>query len=274
MLDVHQHSHAQSFLDQSETWLLQKEVEHNIVLAISYLLTGDNHFQKPVYLATVQEGADVCGCIVCPPPDGLYLTELPIEAIPEITQQLQTKYQTLTQVFGPEKVATTFAKNWKRQKWKMHSRQRWWSLRKVNSPKTVATGSLRKAGNEDIPLVSEWASAYAREVDTKVDAVMVLFQRMVRRGLLHLWDDDGPRCVITASGLTPTAARISSLYTPPEYRGNGYAANAVASVSQHILNTGRHLCVALTDVNELGPTAIFQSVGYKPGEEFVMIHLD
>jgi predicted GNAT family acetyltransferase len=273
MLDVHQHSHAQSFLDQSEIWLLRKEMEHNLILATSYLLTGDNHFQKPIYLATVQEDAAVCGCIVCPPPDGLYLTEMPIEAIPEIARQLQTNYQTLPQVIGPEEVATTFAKKWKRQKWKIHGRQRWCSLRQVNSPKKVATGSLRKAGNEDIPLVSEWASAYAREVDTKVDVVMV-FQLMVRRGLLHLWDDDGPRCVITASGLTPTAARISSLYTPPEYRGCGYAANAVTSVSQHILNTGRHLCAAVTDINELGPLAVFQSVGYEPGEEFAMIHFD
>jgi predicted GNAT family acetyltransferase len=273
MWSVHRYSDSQSFLNRAEKWLLQKEAEHNIILSVSYLLTGDSHFQEPIYLATVEEDAEVCGCVVRAPPDGLYVTDMPIAAVSEIVHQLQKYYQELPEVIGPESVATEFAKKWKLQKWKMHSHLRWYSVSEVIAPKRVAPGFLRKAGSEDIPLVSDWASSYAREVATKVDVVIV-FQRMVRRGLLHLWDDDGPRCVITASGLTPNAARISSLYTPPEYRGRGYAANAVASVSQQILNSGRQLCVTAADVNEPGPTAIYKSVGYRSSEEIVLIQFD
>jgi hypothetical protein len=78
MYSVHRHSHAQLSLDRAEKWLLQKEVENNLILATAYLLTGDSRFEDPIYLATVDTDAEVCGCVVCPLPDGLYLTEIPI----------------------------------------------------------------------------------------------------------------------------------------------------------------------------------------------------
>ncbi len=272
-MQVFQHSDAHSFLNRAEKWLSTKETEHNIILAVAHLLTTDNHFRDPVYLATVERGEEVVGCVIRPPPDSLYVTHLPMESLAEIVEQLRSYYKSLPQLMGPELTATEFAKKWPLQKWKLHSRHRWYSLTQVQPLQRHAAGYLRPAKATDLVFLTDWAAAYAVEMDTRVDVIEV-FKLMVKRGLLQLWDDDGPRCAITASGLTPNSARISTLYTPPEHRGRGYASTAVASISQQVLNTGRHLCVVAADVNDKVANRLYQRVGYRPGEEFVLIHFD
>ena len=95
---------------------------------------------------------------------------------------------------------------------------------------------------------------------------------MVERGLLHLWDDAGARCVVTASGLTPNGARISAAYTPPEFRGNAYATSAVAAVSRGILEGGKRFCVITADIGDPVPNAIYRKIGFRPMGQRALIH--
>ena len=226
MLAVNRQADATAFLSRAERWLLEKEVEHNIFLSVAYLLTGEHHFADPIFLATVEQAGRVRGCALRPPPDGLYLSDMPLDAIPGIHRLLQADHKAIDEVVGPEEQATAFAELWKPQEWKVHSRSRWFSLERIAWNRTMASGRLRNAAENDLPLLREWGLRYGREIGTVVD-VKMLYELMVKRGLAYVWDDNGPKCVITASGLTPRAARISSLYTPEEYRGKRYATSAV-----------------------------------------------
>lgn len=272
MLHVRRHSDPSSFLDRAEPWLCSNEAEHNILLAVAYLLAPDGgHFRPPFYLATVEDRQGVCGCAVCPPPDGLYLTPMPLAAVASIAEQLADSHARIPEVIGPEEVATEFARCWQPQRWRLHSRLWRYSLERVLPPRKRAPGVLRRAAPRDMDFLGEWALVYAREVGTKVD-VGAFFRRMVERRSMYLWDDRGPRCAVTVSGLTKNGARISSVYTPADFRRRGYAENAVAAVCRLILNEGRRFCVITADVDSPGPNVIYRRLGFERHEAFAEIH--
>lgn len=272
MLQVRLHSDAVSFLHRAEVWLSNNEAEHNILLGVAYLLTEqDAHFEPPFYLATVETEAGVDGCAICSPPDGLYLSPMPSAAIPAIVDQLAISHADIPEVIGPEDVAMQFARRWRPQGWVLHSRLWRYTVHRAQPPLKPAPGALRCAESADLDRIDGWASAYAAEVGTKVD-VDAFFRRMVERRSLYLWDDGGPRCAVTVSGLTRNGARISSVYTPPPFRRRGYAENAVAAVSKLILDDGKRFCVITADVDDPTPNGIYRRLGFERGNPFVQIH--
>jgi hypothetical protein len=273
MTEVHQHADAVAFLDHAETWLRQPDAIHNLILSIAYQLRGESHFEPPFYLATVESDDGLCGCALRAGPDGMFLTDLPLDAVPRIADQAGALYTALPEVIGPEDVATAFAKRWSGQNWKLHVRSRCYRLGSLNTSLCSSPGSLRKGTAEDFAWLRQWAREYAKESGTRVDLVR-FFGLMLARGLLHIWDDDGPRSVITTSKLTPNGAEISSLYTPSRFRRRGYATSAVAAASQLILDSGRRFCTVGADENSPSTRALYERVGYEPISTLLVIHLD
>jgi hypothetical protein len=272
MLRVVQHREAGTFLERAESWLLEGEAENNILLSVAYLLEqGAKPFLEPAYLATIEDGNRVVGCAMRAPPDGVYLTEVPDGAMPAVATQLRASSAVLPEAIGPEAAAVEFAHCWSGRDWTLNSRFYQYKLEAVIAPRKAAPGALRLGTTADLPLLAVWAADYRSEIGSKAD-VVAFFTTMVERGLLHVWDDDGARSVVTASGLTPNGARISAAYTPPEFRGNAYATNAVAAVSLSILEGGRRFCVITADVADPVPNAIYRKIGFRPMGERVLIH--
>jgi hypothetical protein len=273
MLRVTRHDDADAFLERAEAWLLQREAENNVLLSVAYLLAqGAKPFRQPAYLATIETGGEVAGCAMRAPPDGAYLTAVPAAAVPTVAAQLREVFTDVPEVIGPEAVAVAFAQCWSGRDWEMHSRLQRYVLEAAVPPKKAVAGVLRLGNAGDRALIDAWAAEYRREIRSKVD-IVAFFRRMIEREGLYLWDDSGPRCVVTASGRTPNGARISAAYTPPSFRGNGYATNAVASLSRVILDGGKRFCVISADVDDPAPNAIYRGLGYRPMGRLALIHL-
>lgn len=272
-----QHEGPGAFLERAEAWLLAREDASNFVLSVAYLLRrGAPPFVNPAYLATIETGTEadtgVAGVVMCPPPDGVYLTDIPLDAIPSLVEQLRGFTDSVPEALGPEPATVEFARCWGRR-WRRHSRLRRYKLEAVVPPEKPATGRLRLAAEADLDYLGGWAEDYGAEMDSKVDTV-AFFRALVDRKSLYLWDDRGPRAVVTVSGLTPNGARVSSVYTPPQFRGSGYARSAVAAASQTILDGGRQFAMIAADVDDPVPNAIYRSLGYRPVDECVLIHID
>lgn len=265
---------ARAFLDWAEAWLLAAEARHNSILGDAYLLLADEHpFHDPIYLCTVETGGRIAGCAVRPSPDGLTLTCMPDEAIEPLAADVGATFAELPLVNGPEREAAAFARAWSAARgldFSLSFRWRWYSLDRAPDRPREPRGRLRLAGADDGGLVEQWADAYARAVRTIVD-VRAFFERRIQTRSLYVWDDGGPRSLVAVSGLTPTTARISAVYTPPEARGNGYARAAVAQVSARVLGTGRRMCVLFADRTDPGPNAIYMQLGYRPVQDTVGI---
>jgi uncharacterized protein len=258
---------AEEFIARAAPWLLDREAEHNVILGDAHLLLSeDNPFEEPIYLATLENESGIVGCAARPPPDGLTLTRLPAEAIDVLVDDLCQVYDGLPGLLGPEEEATQFARRWSRRKecdWSVVVHWRWYSVENVHDPENSPAGRLRLADEGDLQVVDEWAIEYAREMGTRVD-VRAFFERKLRTGSLYLWVDGVPRSLVAVSGLIPTSGRISAVYTPPDDRRKGCATAAVAAASALMLNAGRRMCVLLADLKDPTANSIYQRIGYRP----------
>jgi uncharacterized protein len=270
--NVLQHSDAGAFLRRAEAWLLQQEAGNNILLSVAYLLErGAKPFHGAAFLATVEQHDEVCGCVICPPPDGVYMTAIPPSAVRPVSEMLRAMFDSVPELLGPEPAATLFAAQWAPDAWHINNRFRRYRLDRVSADAKASSGYLRLGKTSDLPVLENWAANYRREARANPD-IAALFRIMLERNSLYVWDDDGPRCVVTASGFTPNGARISSTYTPPEFRRNGYARSAVSAVCQQLLDSGRRFCVIVADVDEPAPNAVYAQIGFQPTGEILLIH--
>lgn len=264
---------ASQFLSATHDWLLEREAENNVVFSVAQLLaTTDHPFREPVYLASITEGGKLIGCAVAASPDGIELTELPAGVAAELASSIAQIRPDLPWVGAVRRVALEFARAWVTKiggDW--HVRHDWMEFRldEVVAPRP-APGRLRLAEIEDWPLLRTWAPGYATDTNTPVD-VSGFLERRLRRRELHVWDHDGPRSFVTMSGNTPNAVQISSVYTPREFRRNGYASNAVAAASRGALAAGAAFCVLFADPEPAQPARIYRSIGYRPIRDHLVI---
>ena len=142
-------------------------------------------------------------------------------------------------------------------------------LTRVIAPRPAA-GRLRLPEPRDWPALRAWAPRYERDVNAPLD-VQGFFQEMARRGCLYVWDDGGAKCVLAMSGRTPNARRISAVYTPNEFRRNGYAANAVAAACEIALADDASFCVLFADREPSQPSRVYRRVGFEPVENHLVI---
>ena len=79
-----------------------------------------------------------------------------------------------------------------------------------------------------------------------------------------MWEDVGQPVSLAGVG-RPTAHSMSvgPVFTPVEFRGNGYATSLVAQVSQEILDSGKTMATLYTDLSNPTSNAIYQRIGYR-----------
>ena len=89
---------------------------------------------------------------------------------------------------------------------------------------------------------------------------------------VFVWEDRQPVSMAEHAGPTPNGSRVGRVYTPPRFRGNGYASACVAELSQHLLRLGYRYCFLFTDLANPTANRIYQRIGYQPvvdADEFV-----
>ena len=62
---------------------------------------------------------------------------------------------------------------------------------------------------------------------------------------------------------TKNGISVSGVYTPKDFRKNGYASALVACTSQKMLDAGKTFCVLYTDTANPMSNKIYQQLGYK-----------
>jgi predicted GNAT family acetyltransferase len=135
----------------------------------------------------------------------------------------------------------------------------------------AAAGTSRTATTDDLELVAGWIHAFEDEV---VPDAMRGDPEQRRRRLesvlgsdeegIWLWEAAGQVASLSGFGSpTPNGVRIGPVYTPPGFRGRGYATTLVAGLSRHQLASGRRFCFLHTDLANPTSNAIYVRIGYR-----------
>ncbi len=263
---VHRHATARAFLNRAEAWLMQAEAEHTLILGIARRLTeSTNGYDPPIYLATVEDEDGVVGCAYRTPPYKFGLTRMPEEALPLLVDNAAEVYASLPAALGPMAETWRFAEYWSRKKGvraREGMRQGIYQLEEVSPPARQSPGRLRLAEANDTALVTAWIDAFTEDTGVLGSPPREQAERFIAKQALYLWQDERPVSMAGWTGRSPNGVRIGAVYTPPEYRGRGYATACVAALSQRMLDTGLSFCFLYTDLSNPTSNNIYQRIGY------------
>jgi GNAT superfamily N-acetyltransferase len=261
------HADAERFLEAAQSWLLEAEIENNLLLGIALNRRGQKPAAPPLYWATIRGDAGVVGCACRTPPYPLVLSRLPAAAIDTLVDDVGKAYASLSGVNGPVAEAEAFANAWALRTGcsaQHRFRLRLHALQRVELSADLAPGALRKATEADVALARDWIDAYVR--DAGLDpAAPDAAERMIGHGKLYLWIDGGKaRSMAAVSRETGSGCSINGVYTPPHERRRGYATAAVAALSEALLNAGQRFCCLYTDLANPTSNSIYAKIGYRP----------
>ena len=257
------------FVAAAAPLLLADEARHNLIVALAGTLRDDAGLYPEHRLWLVEEGGNVLGAALRTPPYNLVLAQPRVdEAVERLAADMADDPPG---VVGAVPEVAQFADAWTRRfglDQRLVYRQGVYALHRVQPVRGVP-GRMRRAAEDDRPLLLEWSRAFGIEAlgENPADE-----ERVVRgvehrltspRAGLVLWDDEGPVSLAGYGGPTPNGIRIGPVYTPPERRGQGYASALVAELSAQMLEDGRRFCFLYTDLDNPTSNRIYERIGYE-----------
>jgi len=263
---------ANEFLLKTQKVLEKNEAANNLILGLCLRLSYfPNLIKTTPYFATVMDKDELVLAAVMTPPRQLVLySQQPdgSKALRILTQDLHTNHWLVPAVLGYPPLAKEFAATWANvsgMTYREGMRQRLYELRKVISP-PATPGRLRLATENELELVAQWAFAFQNEALSggNLTEAREMVQNRINDQDIYLWEDEQPVSMAARSRPTTHGICISLVYTPPEFRGRGYATNCVAHLSQLLLDSGRKFCVLFTDLANPTSNHIYQNIGYAP----------
>lgn len=280
------YQHPTKFTARTRDVLLQNEAANSLLLGISQRLEKDDTFAEYTatpYLTIVEEESSLVLAAAMTPPYNIILYSRPADyqhALELLIQDIRARQLVLPGCSGPEPLASDFARLWHQRTghpYHIGTNERLFILTEVIPP-PVVPGILRPATDDDFPLVNQWLLEFQQEAQhaENIDRRLIeeTTRRKMRAGEIYLWELPDGETVSLAGKTRPIVHTISvgPVYTPPKYRGKGYASNCVAALSQHLLNSDWQSCCLFTDLANPTSNSIYQKMGYQPVCDF-NVHL-
>ena len=259
----------QAFYHHAQSYLLQHEAEHNLLLGILHTLQHHpDHYTQPPYLVIVEEAENIIAVALQTPPHKLVLSKVTeLAAIELIAQDAHRHFHALPGVSGLIPEVQAFIEVWQTltgQPAQLDMEMRIHQLTEVQ-PLPVVNGRLRPATAADRPLLLEWFSAFITEAIASFGAnAEKLVDGALQKQSLYLWEDSVPVSFAGGNLASSSAVRIGPVYTPPEFRRQGYATACVAALTQQLLDRGYERCFLFTDLANPTSNHIYQTIGYRP----------
>ena len=125
-------------------------------------------------------------------------------------------------------------------------------------------GNLRAATEKDIELLTRWVDAYHRDLRGLVDPLLAhgIARALVAERDAFFWENGEPVSMAAKVRPTPNGVSVSYVYTPPLFRGRGYATACLGSLSRALLKLGWKFCVAHSSSNNSVYQRVLERVGY------------
>jgi GNAT superfamily N-acetyltransferase len=253
--------------------LLEHECENcSLIGVIGRLVEGKSPTRtgEPTVplLLSIEEDDRVVGAAIQTPPHAMLAPPLSVSAADLLVDELHRRGWKTGEFVATVPTVHMLADRWRSISGRKYTRFR--SLRvfrldSVIDPPQVG-GSLHLATLADLDWLAECALGFARDINEPMSFDPVPHTRRgIEENRLHVWiDDDQPRTMCAWAGPTPNGVRINQVYTPPEFRGRGYASAATAALTRKLLASGRKFCFLFTDVANPTSNSIYQKIGYRP----------
>lgn len=260
---------ADGYYQRVKSYLLKHEAVHCLLLGISQSLCGNTNDNDSLPYLVLVESDRIIATAIRTPPRKLILSQTSShQAIESIAKDLASESRSLPGVIAPKSEAQAFVNIWQDLTGKSYELNFAMSVHQLEKlqPITYVSGKLRLATQSDRNLLTGWGQAFEQEAlgdkEPKSD-INLWFDRHLKNDSLFVWQDDAIVSMAVYGGTTPNGIRINAVYTPPEYRGKGYATACVAKISQQLLERYKY-CFLFTNLANPVSNHIYRKIGYLP----------
>lgn len=127
-------------------------------------------------------------------------------------------------------------------------------------------GNYFLATTDDIDILTEFTYNESKEISDVKDLSMEESKdaaiKRLERGTYYVWKNSSGKIVAQATYIiTDGNAKISGVYTLPDERGKGYAANLIYILTNKVLSLGNHVSL-YTDYKYISSNKAYKNVGY------------
>ena len=262
------HDHAAGFIAAAAEFLHCAEAENSMIsMPAARMAMAPSDDDAGTYLATVTRQERVVAAALHGASGSILLTAAPDAAAALIANDLADRGRSPRSLVGPLAPCEDFARTWRGRTGQAHMLR--FHLRHFELTTTPAASQVR--GRLRLPepgehlLISEWQLAFAAEAGLPDEGERVRrnVMRRIARGLVRVWDDEGAVAFV-AFGEGAATARIAPVYTPPRFRGRGYASAMVAALSRELIAAGKRALFLTTDVANPTSNGIYRRIGFQP----------
>ena len=128
-----------------------------------------------------------------------------------------------------------------------------------------APGYCRTLTALDMYFVPYWERSFSEECRTNAFSISETAERISTRIIKnthYIWEDQMPVSQAVNGRNTPNGAVINMVYTPPHFRGRGYATSVVAKLSGALLDSGKDFCCLFADAGNPVAQNLYRKLGY------------
>ncbi|WP_197046656.1 GNAT family N-acetyltransferase [Oceanobacillus salinisoli] len=256
------------YMEKVEALLLRKEASNNLMLGLL------DHFKttitKDVHFGYLEDNGEIIFAFMQTPPNNWILADvdgIDEQVITSVANFLYKKALKVPGVLGPISYVEAFVNEWKKLKKtnaSIHMNQLIYQLDEVKI-KPEAEGELVKGLKKDHSLIKGWLIQFGKEAREAISEIKAsqMATKYIENSTIYLWKVNGkPVSMVNQSRKTKHGATINAVFTPNEFKRNGYATSAVAALSQKLLDEGYQFCSLYTDRDNTTSNNIYQKIGY------------
>ncbi|MGW3952945.1 GNAT family N-acetyltransferase [Streptomyces sp. NPDC004752] len=270
------------FLARAGDFLRSRPALHTVPLTVTDTLRSSQPQvygeRKPLYGVLGEEAGGVRAALLHTPPHPLNLTPLAPGEAEELAARLLARGHVVPGVVAEQETAAAFTAAWERTSTgafgTLQQRQRLYRLGELTVPEPVPQGRARVAGAADRERVRRWYEEFVAAVGQSAFATSSAdwADRRIAHGGVTLWEaPDGTPVAMAA--LTPKNAgqiRVTTVYTPAQLRGRGYAGAVTATVSRAAQQAGAQEVLLFADLANPTSNGLYQRIGYRPVADFAV----
>jgi predicted GNAT family acetyltransferase len=255
------------FADDTLDILLEHEVENN--LTINLIFSGGVVQQDWLLASVVDQHGSIVLIAACTPPYNIMLYETPNsqndEALDCLIGELKAMGYVPPGVLARQNLAARFAERYAGADG--HSLHMSMNIMRLDGVNEIARapGYLRLLREDDLFFVPFWERAFEEECRVLVNDIPTHVEQLKTRIDMkthYIWENSYPVSQARHARNTQNGAVLSGVYTPPQFRGNGYATSLVAELSQILLDMGRQFVCLFADADNPISCGIYRKIGF------------
>jgi predicted GNAT family acetyltransferase len=235
---------------------MTREAYYNGLISVATDIENQSSvLSRPYWYSSTADRGEIVGCALHAIPDGLLLADMPEDAIPTTIDRFLSEIKNPTRIIGPPDTTTVAAeiiidavgaRKRATQAWNILQATR------IDALTEFRDLDVARCSSQDEQLVRAWGEKYERESPSNVVSVQAFLMRKLRSGCLYKLEKDGPKSIASVSAPTENGIRISSVYTPAEFRQSGFASALVGGLTLKLLTSGnKFVTLSVTDETTL-----------------------